>query len=96
MGDHVLILNKTNYGQHHHQASGRVVLVDNSNTSNQIQQNGGTTTNQQNVGPFRFVRMANVSVTDTTVPAVIQPHHVQLQLKMAEPITTLGISFKYM
>jgi protein O-GlcNAc transferase len=96
MAERVLILNKANYQNHHH--SGRVVLVDNSNTNNQLQVNG-TAGGGNAIGTsplFRVVRMANVNVNvnDGSVPAatVLQGHnHVQLELKMNDPIANLGL-----
>ena len=99
MSDRVLILNKANYHTHHHASTGRVVLVDNSNTSNQQpQQQHGlglnvTGTNGGQAGSFRFVRMAinnpGVGLVEPSAPALLQQAQqqshvpIQLQLKLA-------------
>jgi len=102
MSDRVLILNKANYHTHHHASTGRVVLVDNSNTSNQqhaqslqLNVNGG------GPGGFRFVRMGNladssgnasVQVLGPNSAGAILQSQPQLQLKLAaDPVVTIGL-----
>lgn len=78
MGDRVLILNKGNYQNHH---SGRVVLLDNSNTVNQQNQlhahnnataSGGVVA-ANGANAYRFVRMANVTNLAVNVNNVNDP-----------------------
>lgn len=105
MADRVLVLNNATPKYQSHQHHGRVVLVDNSNTSNQqaITNVGGGGNNGvvgvvadctvANNPQFRFVRMANVNVNEVGIPpgtAVLQSHPVQFQLKMADPMNTLS------
>jgi len=105
MSDRVLILNKANYHSPHHAASGRVVLLDNTNTTNQqnlAQLNVNSVAGgAQAPSGFRFIRMGHVGdssggtspIQVGTTANLIQGQTLQIKVS-PDPIVSIGKSSK--